>query len=302
MTLERSIINLQMFSEGTPAGGEGENATVEAPSGQAQKDENAGVRVVYGTQAEESDAEAQENSAEENGAKGEGDKKPFDELIKGEYKKEFNERVHNIISRRMAEAAAAEAEKNDVLQKLYTRYGVNSPEELTRALDEDSEVESRAAVEGMTKDSFLERERLRMFKAQQEEYMRSMRGEMAAQEQLRAWETEAEEMKGIYPEFDLNTELSDPRFKSLLMTKNPQYKISMKDAYRIVHFDELNKAAEEAAARAVAKSVNARAGRPPENGIGSGAGVVVKNDVKSLTKKDRAEIAKRVSRGEKISF
>lgn len=292
-----------MFSEGTPSGGGEANATVEAPSGQAQKNDNSGVKVMYGTRAAESAAEVlNENTPAENGAEENGDKKSFDELVKGEYKKEFNERVHSIISRRMAEVNEKNREKDDVLLKLYTRYGVKNPEELKAALDSDEEIISRAAAEDMTPNTFLERERLRTYAAQQEEYRRNVEAHIRAENQMKEWETEAAELRKIYPDFDLNAELSDPRFKSLIMTKNPQYKISMKDAFRIVHFDELNRAAEKAAAIAVTKSLNARGQRPPENGSGGGSGVIVKNDVRALTKKDRAEIARRVSRGEKISF
>lgn len=122
----------------------------------------------------------------------------------------------------------------------------------------------------------------------------------AAERQYADWTREAESVRSVYGDFSLDEELRNPQFRSLIMTKNPQYAISMLDAYRITHFDEISQAAEAAAAEKVAKSVSARAARPTENGLGAGSGVVVKSDVKSFTKKDRQEIARRVARGEKI--
>jgi hypothetical protein len=46
----------------------------------------------------------------------------------------------------------------------------------------------------------------------------------------------------------------------------------------------------------------ANGARPSENGNSSQGASVTKSDVSALTKADRAEIARRVARGEKISF
>ena len=43
-------------------------------------------------------------------------------------------------------------------------------------------------------------------------------------------------------------------------------------------------------------------GRPQENGTLQSGGMIVKNDVSKLTREDRAEIARRAMRGEKIQF
>jgi hypothetical protein len=52
----------------------------------------------------------------------------------------------------------------------------------------------------------------------------------------------------------------------------------------------------------LAGKIAANGTRPVENGAKSQNGVVVKNDVSTMTKLDRAEINRRVARGEKISF
>jgi hypothetical protein len=76
----------------------------------------------------------------------------------------------------------------------------------------------------------------------------------------------------------------------------------MEHAYKVVHHDELIAAAEKSAAEKISKNVQSRAARPSENGLGNQSGVVVKSDVHKLTKKDRADLAKRAARGERIEF
>ena len=52
----------------------------------------------------------------------------------------------------------------------------------------------------------------------------------------------------------------------------------------------------------VTDNIRAKGSRPLENGTSQQGAFIVKNDVNALTKEDRAEIARRVRRGEVISF
>jgi hypothetical protein len=58
----------------------------------------------------------------------------------------------------------------------------------------------------------------------------------------------------------------------------------------------------QAVERKITNKVIANGARPTENGISSQSATVTKSDVSLLTKADRQEIARRVARGEKISF
>jgi len=73
-----------------------------------------------------------------------------------------------------------------------------------------------------------------------------------------------------------------------------------------MHMDEIKETAARAAAQTAGEQMKAniqrRAARPPENGTSSQSAVIVKNDVHSLSREDRAEIARRAQRGEKIRF
>ena len=79
-----------------------------------------------------------------------------------------------------------------------------------------------------------------------------------------------------------------------------------KKAYEVAHLDTIKGGiAQQTAAkteRAVVENIRAKGNRPAENGVGSGSGITVKNDVSKLSRQDRQEIARRVARGENIRF
>jgi len=52
----------------------------------------------------------------------------------------------------------------------------------------------------------------------------------------------------------------------------------------------------------MAAKIQSKASRPKENGTSSQSAVIVKNDVHSLSRAERAEIARRAARGESIKF
>ncbi len=79
--------------------------------------------------------------------------------------------------------------------------------------------------------------------------------------------------------------------------------VPMEQAYKVMHFDELQEATKKAQEEAIIANVKAKGTRPVENSTSSpSASFTTKSDVHKLTKEDRAEIARRVMRGEKISF
>ena len=289
-------LDIQKFAEG---GAVGEGAAV----GESQSGES---KVVYGRQSEENVQSAQSSSPEEEkGAareKDPGSEETFEELIKGKYKDAYTKSVQGVLGKRLAQERAKAKEANAIMQKLMVRYGVNDAQALSKALDSDEVIEAIAADRGESPETVRELERLRVFENEQRRANEIAEAQKNADEQYNRWIQEAEAIKAVYPDFNLENELENPQFRALITTKNPQYQISMREAYRLIHHEELVKAAEAVAAEKLSKSVNARAARPSENGLGNQSGIVVKNDVSKLTKKDRADIAKRVARGEVIEF
>lgn len=112
---------------------------------------------------------------------------------------------------------------------------------------------------------------------------------------------QSEALKGVYPNFDLNLELQNGKFVDLIKNN-----VDVRTAYEVVHKDEIIPAAMKFTAdkvkQQISNSIIANGARPTENGINSQSSALVKPDVSMLTKEDRAEIIRRVAKGEKISF
>ena len=105
------------------------------------------------------------------------------------------------------------------------------------------------------------------------------------------------DMKADYPDFDLKTEALNKNFIDLLSRG-----IEMRTAYEVTHLSDIKNKVAQTTQNAVTKTIQATGQRPSENGVSAQSGLVVKSNVKQLTKADRAEIARRVQRGEQIMF
>lgn len=317
--MEKWKLNLQLFAEGAAAaGGESGSASPDAgETGRGAHRAEKGVRVLYGRQPEETGEGAPAAGEQEGGAQKpqvkttsdtlEQKRAEFDQLVRGEYKDLFGERVQAIIDKRFKETKALEDQSRrmqPLLEILGEKYGVSGgdPEALCKAIEEDSSFFEEAAMkQGLSVEQFKQMQKLQReneaFRQAKEEAERRAQNEAVVER----WMEEEQQMKALYPEFDLRTEFEDPEFAKLL--KNG---VSVRAAYQVIHMDELMTGAMKATAsevsRQVADNIRSRANRPVENGTSSQGGVVVKNDVSKLTAKDRREIARRAASGEIISF
>lgn len=235
----------------------------------------------------------------------------YDEFMKDERMRSFaNEDIQRVINRRFRENKSLHEtidRQSAVMERLIQRFGVDDPEELCKAIDNDnafweaSAMEAGLDVETYKKMKSLQRDAERGRRIEQE-----LKRRQQAQAQYSRWLAEAEELKGIYPEFDLNAELQNDDFKRIVGQPNAQYPISMRQAYEIIHHDEIvsgiRKKAERETQKRVVDNIKSRGTRPVEGAVSAQGGVTYKKDVTRLTKADREEIAKRAARGEMISF
>ena len=112
---------------------------------------------------------------------------------------------------------------------------------------------------------------------------------------LSFWENEASEVRSKYPDFKLRTAVKDPVFLKLLKSG-----ISMESAYKALNFDAILSTELAKGASIMLDRIRARGMRPAENGLISGGGVNIGMGAMSFSRKERAEIARRVEKGEKI--
>lgn len=303
------VFDLQLFAEGTSGdGGAGQGAGVTAPdAGEQQKGAKArpladvkyGIQPDTGAPAAEVQQPTTEPAVDRNAE--------FEKLIKGQYKDLYDSRVQDTVQKRLKGQKETVEKYNaltPVLEILAKKYGVDASDSaaLSKAIqDDDAWFAEEAAQMGVSVEELkrvrkLERENAQ-FRAQAAEQSRR---EQAAQ-QYATWMRQAEEAKALYPNLDLDAEAKNPQFVRLL-----QAGVDVGSAYLVLHKDDIIPAAMQHTAKTVEqKLVNAIAAqglRPAENGMNAQGGSVVKNDVSKLNKADRAEINRRVARGERITF
>lgn len=234
-------------------------------------------------------------------------RKAYQDLVNGEYKDLYTEDTQRLINRRFSETKSlqdAAAKTQPIIDLLSQRYGVDSsdlPKLLSAIEDDDGYWEQQAEEHGMTVEQEKQMQRLQRENKALVDAQRQREGEEAAQKQVQQWYAEGEQLKAQYPGFDLQAECGNERFVAMLKVG-----IDIKTAYEAVHHDELMAGTMQAVAQktqqAVVANVRARGQRPAENAASSQSAFTYKDDVSKLTRKDRAEIARRASRGERIEF
>ena len=288
---------------GTAAQGAGEGQPA-APQGGRNKNPLAGVQ--YGKQAEPDaqDAPATAPPEVDRGA-------AFEELIKGEYKDEFAKRTQKVIDARFKATKELEGRLGalqPMVDALASRYGVDptDPAALQKALaEDDSYYQDEADRKGLTVEQLKRLKSIERENEQLRAVIEDRQRREGADRIYSKWQQESEACAQVYPGFDLKGECegeTGERFMGLL--KNG---IDVKTAFEVVHKDELLGGAIQYAVQTTQKrtvdNIRARGMRPSENGAsGNAPARIVKKDPSAFTRKDREEIARRVSRGERIEL
>lgn len=273
--------------------------------------------VVFGKQG---DAPAAGESSEPPAAgegKGEGSanqtksieerRKAFEEMIDGEYKDVYAEKFQKAFDRRFKDVKGMETSlsaQKPIIDMMMQRYNIADGDvaKLQSAIEQDHRYwEAEAEQAGMSTEQYAAIKKLERENQQFRLMAQREQGQRQAAQQWIQWERDAAVLQQTYENFDLRAESQNPHFMKLLGQHWP-----MKDAYEMVHRDEIaaakeRKAAEAAEAR-IKASLQNNASRPIENGTSSQSAAIVKSDVNSLSRKDRAEVVRRARRGEKIAF
>ena len=284
-------------------------------NGSSRRSRNSGAlsNVVYGKQEAANTSPAAEGTTKGNTDVSvtsdtfEAKRAAFEELISGEYKDIFTERTQAIIDRRFKETKNLEAQlkgQQPVIDMLMAKYNIADGDinKLTQAIDKDDTYWEEAAEEaGLTVEQYKTVQKLKRENDAFRRMQRAQEGQRMADAQFNEWMRQGEALKATYPDFDFKTELNNRDFMQMLKNGVP-----VQHAYEVVHLNELiNGAARTAAKQAEQNTVaklKSKAERPSENGTSSSSSAVIKSDVSSLTKADRAEIARRAARGEIIKF
>lgn len=299
---------LDLFDGGEGGGGEGAaegGPQAEVPVYHPRNQKTGGelANVVYGRQ--EGDPDAGDREVVSSDAQAERASR-WNEA-RQEFKAEFDGEVQRIINKRFGETKGLQEQLDavsPVIDLLRDKYGVTDGDmdKLMAAMEEDDSYWQDAADEnGMTVEQYKQFRRYERENAEMREQIRAAQQQEQADNQLRQWWQQGEELKRSYPSFDLQREAQNPEFLRLLQSGVP-----VDHAFQVIHMDEIMQGVAantaKAAERQITANIRARGSRPAEAGASGKASFTVKNDVSKLSKKDRAEIAKRAMRGERIEF
>lgn len=263
------------------------------------------------TLSEDNDSPVAQDSSNEEEAK-----PSFDDLINGEYKKDYQKNINKVVRSRLKGAKETENRLNSftpLLEILANRYGIETDDVskldaqafIEKMMDDDSiyeeeSLETNIPVDALKKMKKMELENTAMRKQLEAEAM-----EAEQRADFEAKFREAEELKEYYPNFELNQmfesandgDENSQNFLRLLGNGVP-----MKLAFEVTHPELITNAMKVVAQTAqekVANSVKANSKRPSEGGGGI-TGRPAKLNPATMTEAQIRELRERSLSGERI--
>lgn len=311
---ENLKLNLQLFGEGGGDGGDGGSAS--ASVGEAVGSEEPGEKKIpasipekarkYYQKALEKTTNKTDVNTSDDSDKVQNTDAPsttenisYDDFIKS-HKEEHKAYMDKTIGDRLKKYKGIEETLGNykgILDTVATKYGVNPDDEnflqvLSQKIEADDSYYEQYAIEhGISNEEArnivtMERKAAR-YDAEQEE--------KAKQEQMRqhimTLRQNAEKTKTQFPDFDLETEMQNEKFRRLCAVNNGD----TTSAYMACHWNEILPASVQMASRKIqaqtAQAVASNKARPIENGISSTAPSVVQNDFSNMNLQQLREFA-----------
>ena len=306
--LKNLIINLQLFGDGGGDGGDGGSASTsvgEALGGEKSGEEKIPASIPekakkYYQKAMERHEGSTTNAnskSSDNGQptndQGTTEKLSYQDLIKSdEYKEEHKAYMDKTIGDRLKKYKGIEDnfdKHKELLDTVAIKYGVspddkNFLEVLKGKIDADDSYYENYAMEHDISTEEARRIVTMERKAAQFDAEKEAREK---QEQMRqhimTLRQNAEKTKAQFPQFDLETEMQDERFRRLCAANNGDTTA----AYMACHWNEILPATVQMASQRIqaqtAQAVAMNQARPKENGISSQAPSVVQKDFRNMS-------------------
>lgn len=227
---------------------------------------------------------------------------------------ELNREVQGLVQDRLREFAASQEQAKKQLQAiapamevLGRKYGMlqegKAPdiEAISKAiLDDDEMYEERAAELGTDVATARRMDELERIAARAKEREQQDLEQQQARAHIQKLINQGEEMKQLFPDFDLRREMENETFRRWT---GPQIGMSVKDAFFALHREEIQRAQAEALAQQMqqkmANAIAAGANRPNETGRAQSASVGMASS-QTMTREEREALKKRIYAGEKI--
>ena len=308
---KKLLLDLQLFADGGGDGGDG--GSTSASTGDALGKDNSGEKEIpasipekakkYYQKAMEKHSGSTTDASTQNSDNGQAtndqsttEKLSYQDIIKSdEYKEEHKAYMDKTIGDRIKKYKGIEEDLGKhkaILDTVAYKYGINPDDEnfletLKEKIEaDDSYYENYAMEHDITAEEArrivtMER-KAAQFDAQKEaeEKQEHMR------QQIMILRQNAEKTKSQFPQFDLDTEMQDERFRRLCAANNGDTTA----AYMACHWNEILPATVQMASRQIqtqtAQAVASNKARPIENGISSSAPSVVQQDFRNMSLQD----------------
>ena len=309
--LKKLLLNLQLFADGGGDGGDGGSAS--ASVGEALGKDNSGEKEVpafipekakkYYQKAMEkhpgstTEASTQNSdNAQSTNEQSATEKLSYQDLIKSDdYKEEHKAYMDKTIGDRLKKYKGIEEDLGKhkaILDTVALKYGVNPEDEnfietLTQKIEADDSYYENYAMEH---DISAEEARRIVTMERKAAQFDAQKEAEAKQEQMRqhiiVLRQNAEKTKAQFPDFDLETEMQDERFRRLCAANNGDTTA----AYMACHWNEILPATVQRASKQIqtqtAQAVASNKARPIENGMSSSAPSVVQQDFRNMSLQD----------------
>ena len=270
----------------------------------APKAADAGQAKVQETKQEQ--AAAADNPTEVNKTAANPSRMSWDE-IKAD--PEYNREIQAIVQSRLRSAKDAEDKLGKLapaLELLARKHGQDPAnidhDALAKAISDDaSYYEDKALEMGVSVETAMKIDQQERDAARQQREQQRTIEQQKFQQHIMRLEQQGEEMKKVFPNFDLRTELQNPVFARMT---SPNVGISVQDAYYAVHRNEIQAAAMQVTAQKTAQKISnaiqSGSRRPNENGTSGQAPSVTTFDYRSMSPEQRKALKDRIRSGEKI--
>ena len=222
---------------------------------------------------------------------------------------EYNKQMQATIQARLRSAKGAEetlGKLTPALELLARQHGQDPAnidyDALAQAISNDeSFYEDKALQMGVSLETAKKIDQQERDTARQQRDQERTLEQQKFQQHIMKLEQQGEEMKKVFPNFDLRTELKNPTFARMT---SPNVGISVQDAYYAVHRNEIQTAAMQVTAQKTAQKISnaiqSGSRRPDENGTSGQAPSVTTFDYRSMSPQQREALKKRIRSGEKI--
>ena len=219
----------------------------------------------------------------------------WDEIMKDP---EYNKEMQKVIQARLKtdkpakEALDKMAPALEVMARKYKLDPKNMDyDALAKAIeDDDAYYEDKALEMGVSVDTAKKVDQMERNNERQKAMEQRTLQEQMLSQHFASLEQQAEAMRKIYPNFDLRTELQNPSFAR--MTAPGKGIMTVEQAYKAVHHDELQMAGMQITAKKTAEKISnaiqSGSRRPDESGASSQAPSVSTFDYRKASPEQRA--------------